>query len=69
MEPWTGRATQGALPQNPDSMPPPHAPSTQGGTHHHQTQAAEGVSPIPTNTATNHPHPITPPNLQEKALG
>ena len=30
-EPQTGQATQGALPQNPDSMPPPHAPSTQRG--------------------------------------
>ena len=60
MEPWTGRATQGALPQNPDSMPPPHAPSTQGGTHHHQTQAAESVSPIPTRTSQPHPREHIP---------
>ena len=26
-----GSGNQGALPQNPDSMPPPHAPSTQRG--------------------------------------
>ena len=27
---------QGALPQNPDSMPPPHT-NARGGTHHHPT--------------------------------
>ena len=28
---------QGALPQNPDSMPPPHTPKAREGTHHQQT--------------------------------
>ena len=31
-----GSGNQGALPQNPDSMPPPHT-NTRGGTHHHPT--------------------------------
>ena len=31
-----GSGNQGALPQNPDSMPPPHT-QARGGTHHHPT--------------------------------
>ena len=52
---------QGALPQNPDSMPPP----TRGGTHHSrpprpqqpQQPTTAGVSPMP--APGNQPHPST----------
>ena len=32
-----GSGNQGALPQNPDSMPPPHTQKAREGTHHQQT--------------------------------
>ena len=46
-----GPGNQGALPQNPDSMPPPH---TQG----HPpppNRAAAGVFPTPSTRQANHP--------------
>ena len=46
---------QGALPQNPDSMPPPH---TREGTHHHPSGSSRRVS-YTTHQTTNHPSPTT----------
>ena len=45
---------QGALPQNPDSMPPPHAHKHAGAPTTTQ-QAAAGVFPTPITRQTNHP--------------
>ena len=55
----TGPDPSTAQARSTAGKPPPHAPSTQGGTHHHQTQAAEGVSPIPTRTSQPHPREPT----------
>ena len=66
MEPWTGRATKGALPQNPDSMPPPHhagAPTTPHSPHKQEAEARQAcflhqapdkpTTPAPTTQAGN----------------
>ena len=52
-----GSGNQGALPQNPDSMPPPHAPSTREGTHHQQTTTT--TRPQQPTTAGVFPTPLT----------
>ena len=49
-----GSGNQGALPQNPDSMPPPHAHKHAGAPTTTQ-QAAAGVFPTPITRQTNHP--------------
>ena len=45
---------QGALPQNPDSMPPPHAPSTRG---HPPPPIRQQRRVSYTNHQTSQPHP------------
>ena len=49
METLDGSGNQGALPQNPDSMPPPHTRAGAPTTTH---QAAAGVSPTPSITTS-----------------
>lgn len=52
---------QGALPQNPDSMPPPHTRAGAPTTTH---QAAAGVSPTPHTTSQPHrTHPQHQPAM------
>ena len=53
---------QGALPQNPDSMPPPHTPSTRGHPppadhHNHNSRSSppERACLLCQHQATNHP--------------
>lgn len=63
-----GSGNQGALPQNPDSMPPPHAPKARGGTHHHPTGSSRRVfyastrqtDPTRENKPTRHGRPPSP---------
>ena len=53
-----GPGNQGALPQNPDSMPPPHTKGTRG----HPpppNRAAAGVFPTPITRQANHPREQT----------
>ena len=48
---------QGALPQNPDSMPPPH---TREGTHHHPSGSSRRVSYTTHNQPTPQDTPAAP---------
>ena len=57
-----GSGNQGALPQNPDSMPPPHAPSTRGhpppADHHdHKAAAAHHSGRVSYTKHHNQPTP------------
>ena len=64
---------QGALPQNPDSMPPPHthtstharAPTSPHPPHKQEAEASGRVS-YTTHTTTNHPHPHHTSEKQEQ---
>ena len=57
-----GSGNQGALPQNPDSMPPPHAPSTQrhpppADHHNHKAAAAHHSGRVSYTKHHNQPTP------------
>ena len=53
-----GSGNQGALPQNPDSMPPPHTPTHAGAPTTTQQGSSERVSHASTRQ-TNHPREQT----------